>query len=107
MDEFLNDYPDIPLLLRGDSGFTKPKLYEQCETNGVSYVIRLKQNETLRKMAAEIDDRLTEATKDDLVSYAVCYGEFMYQAKLWKYPRRVVCKAEKNFPASYDSFATV
>ena len=95
LDEFLNDYPDIPLLLRGDSGFTKPELYEQCETNGVSYVIRLKQSEPLRKMAAEIEERLTEATKDDLVSYAVEYGEFMYQANSWKYPRRVVCKVEK------------
>ena len=95
LDEFLNDYPDIPLLLRGDSGFTKPELYEQCETNGVSYVIRLKQNETLRKMAVEIDERLSEATKDDLVSYAVEYGEFMYQAGSWKYPRRIVCKVEK------------
>lgn len=95
LDEFLNDYPDIPLLLRGDSGFTKPELYEQCETNGVSYVIRLKQSEPLRKMAAEIDERLAEVTKDDLVSYAVCYGEFMYQANSWKYPRRVVCKVEK------------
>lgn len=95
LDEFLNDYPDIPLLLRGDSGFTKPELYEQCETNGVSYVIRLKQSDPLRKLAAEIDERLTEATKDDLTSYAVQYGEFMYQANSWKYPRRVVCKVEK------------
>lgn len=94
LEEFLNDYPDLPLLLRGDGGFTKPELYEQCETNGVSYVIRIKQSEPLRKMAAEIDERLTEAIKDDLVSYAVCYGEFMYQAKSWKYPRRVVCKVE-------------
>ena len=30
-----------------------------------------------------------------MVSYAVCYGEFMYQAGSWKYPRRVVCKVEK------------
>lgn len=95
LDEFQNDYPDIPLLLRGDSGFTKPEFYEQCETNGVSYAIRLKQSEPLRRLASEIDGCLTEATKDDLVSYAVQYGEFMYQAGSWKYPRRVVCKAEK------------
>lgn len=95
LDEFQNDYPDIPLLLRGDSGFTKPGFYEQCETNGVPYVIRLKQSVPLRRLAAEIDERLTEVTKDDLVSYAVQYGEFMYQAGSWKYPRRVVCKAEK------------
>lgn len=31
-----------------------------------------------------------------MISYAVCYGEFMYQAGSWKYPRRVVCKAEKS-----------
>lgn len=95
LDEFQSDHPDIPLLLRGDSGFTKPEFYEQCETNGVSYVIRLKQSGPLRSLASEIDERLTEVTKDDLTSYAVQYGEFMYQAGSWKYPRRVVCKVEK------------
>lgn len=84
-----------PLLLREDSGFTKPELYEQYETNGVSYVIRFKQSELLRKMAAEIDERLTEVTKDVLVSYAAEYGEFMYQVGSWEYPRHVVCKIEK------------
>ena len=95
LDEFGNDYPDIPLLLRGDSGFTKPELYHQCETNGVSYAIRLKENGNLRKLASHIDEQLTEITKDDMVSYAVCYGEFQYRAGSWEYPRRVVCKVEK------------
>lgn len=95
LDEFQDDYPEIPLLLRGDSGFTKPDLYKQCETNGISYVIRLKESKPLRKMASEIDERLTQATKDDFTSYAVAYGEFMYQAGSWEYPRRVVCKVEK------------
>ena len=95
LDEFLTDNPELPLLLRGDSGFAKPELYEQCETNGVSYVIRLKENSRLRALASDIDDRLIEATRRDMVSYAVCYGEFLYQAGSWKYPRRVVCKVEK------------
>ena len=29
-------------------------------------------------------------------SYAVAYGEFMYHAGSWDYPRRVVCKVEKQ-----------
>ena len=89
LDEFGNDYPYIPLMLRGDSGFTKPELYHQCETNGFSYAIRLKENGNLRKLASHIDEQLTEITKDDMVSYAVCYGEFQYQAGSWEYPRRV------------------
>ena len=96
LDEFLTGYPEIPLLLRGDSGFATPDLYKQCETNGASYVIRLKENRPLRKLAADIEDRLFELTKNDKVSYAVAYGEFMYQAGSWDYPRRVVCKVEKQ-----------
>ena len=44
LDEYLNDYPTIHLLLRGDSGFAAPDLYKQCEENGTSYVIRLMEN---------------------------------------------------------------
>ena len=29
------------------------------------------------------------------MSYTVTYGEFMYRAGSWDYPRRVVCKVEK------------
>lgn len=83
------------MLLRGDSGFTRPELYEQCKTSGVSYTIRLKENGILRKLAYDIDKQLTEATKDNMVSYAVYYAEFMYRAKSWDYPRRVVCKVDK------------
>lgn len=77
-------------MLRGDSGFTKPELYHQCETNGVSYAIRLKENGILRELASDIDTQLTEITRKDMVSYAVRYGQFFYQAKSWEYPRRVV-----------------
>ena len=94
-DEFLNDYPEIYLLLRGDSGFATPGLYEQCETNGTSYVIRLKENTTLRKLTCELDAELSEITRDNMVDYAVVYGEFYYQAGSWDYQRRVVCKIEK------------
>lgn len=95
LDEFLTDYPEIPLLLRGDSGFATPALYTQCERNGTSYVIRLKENRILRALASDIEEELIEKTKHDQVSYAVAYGEFLYQAGSWDYPRRVVCKVEK------------
>ena len=95
LEEFLTDYPDIPLLLRGDSGFATPALYSQCETNGTSYVIRLKENRILRNLASFIEEKLMEQTKPDQISYAVAYGEFEYQANTWEYPRRIVCKVEK------------
>jgi len=48
-----------------------------------SYVIRLKENKILRELAADMDDALTEATRFNIVDYAVVYGDFMYQANSW------------------------
>ena len=95
LDEYLNDYPSIKLLLRGDSGFATPELYKQCEENGTGYVIRLKENDVLRSKAADLVENLDEITRKNMVDYAVVYGEFMYQAGSWPYERRVVCKVEK------------
>ncbi len=95
LDEYLHDYPEIPILLRGDSGFSTPDLYKQCEENGTSYVIRLKENGILRGKASHLVDELDEITRNNKVDYAVVYGEFMYKAKSWPYERRVVCKVEK------------
>ena len=83
--------------LRGDSGFSSPKLYRTCEMNGCSYAIRLKQNSSLMALASDKDKDLYNATKEDQISYAVTYGEFLYQAGSWDYPRRVVFKIEKPY----------
>lgn len=70
---------------------------EKVSTSTIRIIdtIRLKENGSLRKLAAHIVGQLTEMTKDDMVSYAVCYGEFQYQAGSWEYPRHVVCRIEK------------
>ena len=95
LDEFLNGYSATNVFLRGDSGFASPELYTQCETNGVTYAIRLKDNVVLRRLAADLDSELNDITEENMVDYAVVYGEFFYQAGSWDYPRRVVCKIEK------------
>ena len=107
LDEFLTDYPDIPLLLRGDSGFATPALYSQCETNGTSYVIRLKENHILRSLASSTEDELIEMIRLDQVSYAAAYGGFEYQANSWEYPRRVVCKVEKTIDPLIHMFTFI
>ena len=97
LEEYQKKYPNIALFLRGDSGFATNELYRVCEDNGTSYAIRLKENDVLRKLASELDSDLYDLTREDVVSYAVVYGEFEYKAGSWDYPRRVVCKVEKPF----------
>lgn len=87
----------IKTYLCGDSVFSSPKLYRACEINGCSYAIRLKQNSSLIALASDKEEDLYRAPQKDQISYTVTYGEFMYQADSWDYPRRVVFKSEKTY----------
>ena len=93
--EYMEQYPNTKVYLRGDSGFAVPELFDLLEHNGCSYAIRLKANSALYKEAAYLTDELNDITAINKIDYAVCYGEFYYKAGSWKYPRRVVVKAEK------------
>ena len=75
----------------------RDKVRDICESNGCSYAIRLKQNPALIALTSDKEEDLYQATQKDQISYAVTYGEFMYQAGSWKYPRRVVFKIEKPY----------
>jgi len=95
--EFQEDYPSIDIFLRGDSGFADIIFYEELESNGVSYAIRMKESNPLRQAAKDYVAELVERTKDNQIDYAVIYGEFFYKADSWLYPRRVVVKVEKPY----------
>ncbi len=97
LEEYRQDYPEMDLFLRGDAGFACDELYTLCETNGTAYAIRLKTNAVLKMLASELDSELYDMTREDVISYAVVYGEFEYRAKPWDYPRRIVCKIEKPY----------
>ncbi len=46
-------YPNTQILVRADSGFATPELYDLCDAYGVSFLIRLKANATLKKYAED------------------------------------------------------
>ena len=43
----------------------------------------------------KLREDLYDLMRKDAISYQVAYGEFLYKAASWEYPRRVVCKLEK------------
>lgn len=94
-EEYTNVYKLTNMFVRGDSGYATPELYEQCEKYDAWYAIRLKVNPALNNLAKSLDEELYEKTREDTLSYACIYGEFMYQAGSWSKERRVVCKIEK------------
>ena len=91
-------WPEVKIVLRGDSGFCRNELMSWCEANRVDYVFGLARNQRLRRI---IGPQMWEATQQwgTTGKPARVFSEFAYQTKKrknggWDRERRVVAKAE-------------
>jgi hypothetical protein len=76
---------------RADAAFANPELYEYLEAGGFDYAIRLPANDALLR---DIEPMLTRPVGRPANAPVVWYAGFLYQAKSWNQPRRVVAKVE-------------
>jgi DDE family transposase len=92
-------WPDVLILVRGDTGMAVPEVYEFCEAEGLLYGFGYASNEVLKHR--------TDAALSDLETYYACYQHREpevqrfeviedYQAESWSRPRRIVAKIEIN-----------
>ncbi|MEI3615043.1 IS1380 family transposase, partial [Pseudogracilibacillus sp. SO30301A] len=89
-------YPNIKIIIRGDSGFATPKLYELCEKQSVDYVIRLKANQRLQRISSEFENEIVSDPEVDIhEDHHVFYRKFTYKANSWDKSRTVMMKLEK------------
>jgi hypothetical protein len=87
-------WPDVRIIIRGDSDFCREHIMLWCDQNNVDYVLGLAKNERLKK---EIVKEIQEAKElyEQTSHAARVYKDFEYQTlKSWSRPRRVVGKAE-------------
>ena len=73
------------LLVRGDSGFATPDLYESCEAVRARYVIRLKNNARL----TQLGEQKISYGNNEWDKKEVQYFSVQYQVKSWNHARRV------------------
>lgn len=87
-------WPDVDIVLRGDSGFARDYLMSWCEKNGVDYVLGLARNPRLERA---IRKQMKKARRKWLRTQraARIFHGFSYRTLTsWSRSRRVVGKAE-------------
>ena len=87
-------WPDVQILVRGDSGFCRDEIMDWCERHDVDYVLGLARN---ARLVREIETELAQVRQivDVTGQAARVYKEFSYQTlDSWSRSRRVVGKAE-------------
>jgi hypothetical protein len=87
-------WPEVPILVRGDSGFCREHLMRWCEANGVDYLFGLAKN---ARLVRELEPALEQAQQQfaQTGTPARVFHEFAYRTHdSWSRERRVVGKAE-------------
>lgn len=87
-------WPEVQIVVRGDSGFCREHLMRWCEANGVEYVFGLAKNgRLLRILGKELHEAKEQFSRTQ--QPARVFKDFTYQThKSWSRSRRVVGKAE-------------
>ena len=91
-------WPEVKIILRGDSGFCRNELMSWCESHRVDFVLGMARNQRLRKI---IGAEMHAATQQwsETGKPARVFSEFDYRTKKtkkggWSRERRVAAKAE-------------
>jgi Transposase DDE domain group 1 len=87
-------WPNVRILVRGDSGFCREEIMHWCETHGVAYLFGLAKNSRLLSV---VEPALAAAQARYLLTAvpARVFVDFVYQTRdSWSRSRRVVGKAE-------------
>ena len=86
-------WPEVPIIVRGDSGFCRQRLMRWCERHGVGYILGVARNARLEAIVSMAELALAE-------QYAASgskqreIGEFSYAADSWDRERRVITRLE-------------
>jgi hypothetical protein len=87
-------WPEVEIIIRGDSGFCREEIMAWCEANNVDFVLGLAKNKRLLKMSLKPRIRAQQAFLDSGKA-ARAFDEFSYRTRdTWSRARRVVVKAE-------------
>ena len=97
-------WPEVRIIVRGDSGFCREPLMRWCEDHGVDYVFGLAKNGRLTRVLGrelhEAEVRFRETNQPARV-----FKDFTYcTRKSWSRPRRVIGKAEHLAKGSNPRF---
>lgn len=95
VEQIRGQWPDVQIIVRGDSGFCRDDLMAWCEANGVDFILGLARN---NRLVNKISQQMKKAKKRFYKTQRAAryYRDFRYRTlKSWTRTRRVVGKAEQ------------
>jgi hypothetical protein len=86
-------FPDVEIIVRGDSAFGIPLMYEVCEELELTYTFGLAMNSRLKGATDGLLAQAQQQFQETGIKQRL-FLPIMYQANSWNQPRQVVIKCE-------------
>lgn len=86
-------WPEVKIIVRGDSGFCRRRMLAWCERNAVGYCVGLAKNKRLNRMTEAQRQRLARQFALSQVKQRE-FAELRYGARTWNTERRVIARLE-------------
>ena len=86
-------WPNVKIIFRGDSGFCRHRMLSWCERNRVDYIVGLARNEKLKEKSSDLrilSEELYRHTREKQREF----DRIQYGAKSWRTTRQVIAKCE-------------
>jgi len=93
LDALRQAWPKVRIVVRGDSGFCRPRVLRRLDRWGVDYVLGLQKNTRLLQRTELAELALAEQYQVRRTKQRF-YGCFEYAADSWERPRRVIARLE-------------
>ena len=93
IDKLRQAWPNVRVVLRGDSGFCRWRLMRWCDHHDVRYILGVARNPVLERAAAPLLAQVEQLHQNDGASHRL-FGTCHYAAATWDRQRRVIIKAE-------------
>jgi hypothetical protein len=100
-------WPEVDILVRGDSHFSVPEVHAFCRDHDVRFLLGQSPNSKLKALVEPTlaqAQALFDATREP--EPVRLFTEFAYQADSWKEPLRIVAKAEVSSLGTNVRFVT-
>lgn len=87
-------WPEVRILVRGDSHYGRVEAMEWCEEQGVDYIFGFGGNATLKAMTREAADVLCVERATSAAAKLRSFATLNYSAKGWNKERRIAARIE-------------
>jgi len=96
-------WPQVKVIVRGDSGFCRQRLLRWCERSGVSYIVGLARNARLEAQVRYAELMLADEYERTGIKQRLI-EEFTYAADSWDIARRVITRLEHGAQGNNPRF---